>query len=320
VSEAPPGLGIVIPTHDRRDLVEGLLQALAAQTVPAASFEVVLVCDGCTDDTAEVAMALVGPGGAAEGLLLSVVEQMRSGAAAARNRGMGATTAPVIVFLDDDMVPEPGCLAAHAATHRAHPGALVLGHMPVHERSPRSFLTVGLARWAERRHDRLSRPGTTPRATDVLTGHLSISRSGFGRVGGFDQDFTAGGTFGGEDIEFGYRAVEAGVPLVYAGDAVAGQVFIKTFRALAQDIREGALADAAVAAKHPEAPHSDDASAAFKFARRFPALAKLVTAPLVALLDRAARRGAVGRDWEALHAWARSLLSGIALSGRPPRP
>jgi GT2 family glycosyltransferase len=94
--------------------------------------------------------------------------------------------------------------------------------MPVHDSSPPSFLTEGLSRWATARHARLSRSGAVPEFGDVLTGHLSLARATFGKVGGFDQDFTAGGTFGGEDIEFGYRAVEAGVPLVYAADAVAG--------------------------------------------------------------------------------------------------
>jgi GT2 family glycosyltransferase len=200
-------LAVVVPTHQRRDLVLGLMRALCAQTLPASAFEVVIVCDGSTDGSAEAAI------GEARGLMLSVIEQVRSGAATARNRGAGSTTAPVIVFLDDDMVPAPDCLAAHEATHAAHPGALVLGHMPVHPNSPRSFLTEGLARWAGRRHARLSAPGASPRFDDVLTGHLSIARATFSRLGGFDPAFTAGGTFGGEDIEFGWRALEAGIPV-----------------------------------------------------------------------------------------------------------
>jgi len=309
-----PVVAVVVPTHDRQALVAGLLKALAAQSLEPLSFEVVLACDGCTDDTAEAAMKLVEPGAAAAGLLLTVVEQSRSGAAAARNRGMGATTAPVVVFLDDDMVPEPGCLEAHVRAHRAHPGALVIGAMPVHASSPRSFLTEGLSRWATRRHERLSR--TAPTFGDVLTGHLSVARATFGKVGGFDQDFTAGGTFGGEDIEFGWRAVTAGVPLVYAPDAVAGQVYVKTFRALAKDIREGTLADAALAAKHPEAPVETAGGPAFSLGRSAPRLARVVEAPLVALLDRAARRGATGGVWESLHAAARNVIAGRALSGR----
>jgi GT2 family glycosyltransferase len=311
---APPRLAVVIPTHERNALIEGLLRALASQTLPLPSFEVVLACDGCTDATAETAMQAVGPGGAAEGLMLTVVEQMRSGAAAARNRGMGATTAPIVVFLDDDMVPEPACLEAHLRAHAAHPGALVIGHLPVHDSSPRSFLTEGLSRWAAARHARLSRPGAVPAFGDALTGHLSLARATFGKVGGFDQDFTAGGTFGGEDIEFGYRAVEAGVPLVYAPDAVAGQIYVKTFRHLAKDIREGTLADAVFAAKHPEAPLDTPRGLTFAIGRRAPAVGRILAGPLVALLDRAVRRGATGRDWEALHAVARNLISGIALS------
>lgn len=313
-----PSIAVVVPTHDRSGLVDGLIRALAAQTIPKSSFEVVLACDGCTDDTADAAMALVGPGGAAEGLMLSVVEQMRSGAASARNRGVGSARAPLILFLDDDMVPDPRCLEAHLAAHRAHPGALVLGGLPVHESSPRSFLTEGLSGWARRRHERLSRPGAVPGFGDVLTGHLSIARARFAELGGFDPEFTSDGTFGGEDVEFGFRAIAAGIPVVYAPDAVAAQVYVKTFRDLAKDIREGALADAALAAKHPAAASPADPSLWFALGRRFPTLARTIAVPLVSLLDRSGRRGAVGRDWEALHAWTRSLLTGIALSERRP--
>lgn len=321
MSETPevpvPALGVIVPTHNRRELLLGLLRALKAQSLPPGAFDVAVVCDGCDDGTAEAALEAAGPGGPAEGLWLTVVEQTRSGAASARNRGLAATMAPLLVFLDDDMIPDPGCLAAHAAAHGAHPGALVLGHMPVSPLSPRSFLTEGLDGWAARRHDRLKAPGAVPRWTDVLTGHLSIGRPAFGRVGGFDPSFTAGGTFGGEDVEFGWRAVEAGVPLVYAPDAIAAQVYVKTFRALARDIREGARAGAAIAVKHPRSAEGERAGRALAFARRFPGVARLAAGPLVALLDRAARRGSTGRDWEALHALTRELISGIALSERP---
>jgi glycosyltransferase involved in cell wall biosynthesis len=305
-------LAVVVPTHQRRDLVLGLMRALCAQTLPASAFEVVIVCDGSTDGSAEAAI------GEARGLMLSVIEQVRSGAATARNRGAGSTTAPVIVFLDDDMVPAPDCLAAHEATHAAHPGALVLGHMPVHPNSPRSFLTEGLARWAGRRHARLSAPGASPRFDDVLTGHLSIARATFSRLGGFDPAFTAGGTFGGEDIEFGWRALEAGIPVVYAADAVAEQVFAKGFRALARDIRHGALADAALERKHAGVTGLAPGGAAFALSRRFPRLASAAAEPLVALLDRAARRGATGPGWEALHDLTRRVLAGSARSLPPP--
>ncbi|HZN55861.1 MAG TPA: glycosyltransferase [Candidatus Polarisedimenticolaceae bacterium] len=303
-------IAVVVPTHERRGRIEGLLAALAAQTVPPADWEAVLVCDGCTDGTAEIARRL-------REVPLTVLEQPRSGAATARNRGAAATGAPVLLFLDDDMVPRPECLEAHLAAHARTPGALVLGHMPVHPDSPRSYLTAGLSRWADRRHARLAAPGAVPGFTDVLTGHLSIARASFDAVGGFDPRFTEGGTFGGEDIELGWRLASRGVPLVYAGSAVAEQIYDKTFRALALDILDGARADARLAALHPaaadvlaraNAPDSLLARAARGATRAAPRLSSALAAPAIALLDRAARRGRTGRVFESAHAIVRAHL------------
>ena len=309
MDRALTAIAVVVPTHQRRGRIAGLLAALADQSLPAGSIEVVLVCDGCTDGTADAARAARAPA-------LAVVEQPRSGAATARNRGAAETGAPILLFLDDDMVPERGCLAAHLAAHDRTPGALVLGHMPVHPDSPRSFLTEGLARWAGRRHARLA-SGAVPAFTDVLTGHLSIARESFEAIGGFDPRFTEGGTFGGEDIELGARAASRGIPIVYAADAVAAQIYDKTFPALARDIVDGARADARLASLHPgvaealasaNAPRGVLEHAAAAFTRAAPGLASRLGGAGVALLDRAVERGRTGRGWETLHGIVRAHL------------
>ena len=303
-------IAVVVPTHQRRGRIAGLLAALADQSLPAASIEVALVCDGCTDGTAEAARAAGAP-------RLTVLEQPRSGAATARNRGAAATAAPILLFLDDDMVPERGCLAAHLAAHGRTAGALVLGHMPVHPESPRSFLTEGLASWARRRHERLAVPGAVPAFTDVLTGHLSIARSSFEAMGRFDARFTEGGTFGGEDIELGARAAARGVPILYAAEAVAAQIYDKTFAALARDIVDGARADARLASLHPavaealaaaNAPHGALERAAAALTRAAPGVASKLGGAAVQRLDRAASEGRTGRGWEALHGIVRAHL------------
>jgi len=199
---------------------------------------------------ASAAIGYYGPT-LARGLNLIVVEQARSGAATARNAGVNRTTAPLILFLDDDMIADPDLLARHLRAHRTAPGAIVLGAIPVHPDSPRSFLSVGLAAWADRRDARLRHEAWVP-PDDVLSGHVSVSRKVFELLGGFDTEFTAGGSFGGEDIDFGWRARLKGIPLRYVPQAVARQVYTKTFRMLARDIREGAMADVNLVRRHPE--------------------------------------------------------------------
>jgi len=169
-----PELSVVIPTHQRRDLLLKVLTALAAQTLPRARFEVVVVCDGCDDGSAAAARSATATGGTMEGLQLEVLEQANSGAATARNQGARHTRAGLLLFLDDDMIAAPDLLARHLQRHADQAGAIVIGNLPVHPDSPRSFLTVGLARWVDRRHDLLA-PGLAALFPDRGPGPLGGS-------------------------------------------------------------------------------------------------------------------------------------------------
>jgi GT2 family glycosyltransferase len=321
-------MAVVVPTHQRRALLLRLLASLKLQRLEPGRFEVAVVCDGCTDGSAAAALASYGPT-LADGLNLVVVEQARAGAATARNAGFRRTTAPLVLFLDDDMVAEPDLLVRHLRAHRAAPGGIVLGAVTVHDDSPRSFLTVGLAGWSERRDARL-RGGRSVPPDDVLSGHISMTRAVFEQLGGFEPVFTSGGTFGGEDIDFGWRARLHGVPIRYVAQAVTHQVYAKTFVALARNIREGAMADVELARRHPELRHwlmlgrIDELG---RFQRRLyeaslrgSRLAAAAGAVGIALLDLAARWRRTEAVFEAMHALVRAHLYGVgvAQAGGPP--
>jgi len=316
-------LAVVIPTHQRRDLLLKVLAALAEQTVTPERFEVMVVCDGCTDGSAAAARDASRADGPAPGLAITVLEQENSGAATARNRGVASSTAPLLLFVDDDMIAAPDLLEVHLDAHGRRPGGIVLGAMPVHPDSPRSYLTRGLSRWTERRNARLSDPEAEIPADEVLTGQMSMARSTFERLGGFDVRYTAGGTFGGEDVELGWRARRLGIPLLYEPRAVSQQVYRKTFRGLCENIRHAGAADLLMAAEHPEvAPHlmlgqADRLPRGQRWAldgtRAAPVVARLAAAPLLAILDLAESRGWTSVFWEHLHGVARGHLYGLGM-------
>lgn len=83
-------VAVVIPAFDAARWIGEALSSLKQQTRPP--HEVVVVDDGSKDDTARIAEA--------NGAL--VVRQQQKGPAAARNRGVAATTSPRIAFLDAD--------------------------------------------------------------------------------------------------------------------------------------------------------------------------------------------------------------------------
>jgi mycofactocin system glycosyltransferase len=99
----------VVPVKDRPDGLRRLLAALA-DTAPELA-EVIVVDDGSADPNACAAVA------EAAGARL-VRHERAAGPAAARNAGLAAATTELVVFLDSDVVPEPGWLAplrAHLA-------------------------------------------------------------------------------------------------------------------------------------------------------------------------------------------------------------
>jgi len=105
---------VVICTRNRAALVRRLLGSLAGQRAKA-DWEVLVVANDCSDDTAPSIAAL------ARGfpVPLRVEEEARRGLARARNRGIDATAGALLLFLDDDATCRPGWLAAHLAAFEA---------------------------------------------------------------------------------------------------------------------------------------------------------------------------------------------------------
>lgn len=243
MTEAPV-LSVVVPTFERRDVVLRSVEALAAQRVDSP-FEAIVVVDGSSDGTAAALRALRPP------FPLLVLEQPNRGAAAARNAGAARARGGILLFLDDDMEAAPDLLAAHLVRHRDGAEAVV-GHVPLHPDSGDTVLPRAVGAWAEERLRRLSRPGAQLAAEDLLTGQLSVRRSLFEALSGFDERFTAGGSFGNEDLDLGIRLAASGARIEFAPEAVSRQRYVVTPRAYLRQWRDAGRADVRLARKHPE--------------------------------------------------------------------
>jgi peptidoglycan/xylan/chitin deacetylase (PgdA/CDA1 family)/GT2 family glycosyltransferase len=234
---------VVIPTYERRDIVVRTVSAFDRQV--RGDFEVIAVVDGSTDGTADALRRL------SVRFPLKVLEQANQGASVARNAGAAAAAGELLVFLDDDMEAHPKMLAEHDRSHLK--GAdVVLGHLPLHPGSPPTVLTPGVARWTERRRRRLATCGTDIPLSDLLSGQMSIARVEFERLGGFDVTFTRHGLFGGEDIDFGYRARKAGLSIVFNESAVSFQYYDVDPAVYTRRSREAGRAAQELSVKHPE--------------------------------------------------------------------
>ncbi len=237
-----PQISIIMPTHNRSALLQHTLGALARQTVSPEAFEVVLVADGCRDDTLAVAQSLELP------YRFTVIDQFESGAAAARNRGSAAAAAPLLLFLDDDMEAAPGMVAAHLAAHEAHPGGVVLGYFPLVEPLGLSVFQQSNKRWWDNLFNAWSQPDHRFTFRDFCTGNVSLPRDVFERAEGFDIRFH---DKAGEDHDLGFRLLQQGVRFHFAREAASSHRDVpslaNSFRRAAAEGRGHVL----LAQKHP---------------------------------------------------------------------
>lgn len=114
----PARVAVVITAYNRADTVGESIESVLAQT--CTDFELCVVDDGSTDHTREVARAYCGDE------RVHYLYKPNGGQASALNRGVAATSAPLISFLDSDCRWLPRKLEAQLAAMQANPGVGVL--------------------------------------------------------------------------------------------------------------------------------------------------------------------------------------------------
>ena len=104
------GVSVLIPAHDEADWLPACLDALCAADPVAGPVEVIVVANGCTDDTAELARKKA-PAFEARGWALRVLELAQGSKLGALNAGEAAARGAVLVYLDADVLVSPPLLA-----------------------------------------------------------------------------------------------------------------------------------------------------------------------------------------------------------------
>jgi glycosyltransferase involved in cell wall biosynthesis len=204
-------LSVVIPTYNRCGLLQRVLRGLCEQLASSLLEEVLVVSDGSTDGTPGVVSQF------ADRLPVRLIEQDKRGVSAARNLGVAQARAPVVLFLDDDVVPAANLIAEHAAFHRrSHElEAVMLGYVTWH---PEIAVTPFMRWYGEYGglygFSRL-RSGQVADRRFLYTCNLSLKTEFFLRNGGFNEALTVM-----EDHELGYRLSRAGMKMTFLRQAV----------------------------------------------------------------------------------------------------
>lgn len=190
---APLPLSIAIPTYRREAVLIATLESLLALQPGAAE---ILVLDQTEQHQAgtDQSLQIMADRGQIRWLRLnepSIPKAMNIGLVQAKN--------PIVLFLDDDIRPEPGLVAAHCAAHADHADVLVAGKV--------------LQPWDEGRaysgdthfHFAADKPR---QIREFMGGNFSVRRSTALALGGFDENFVrAAYRF---EAEFAHRLLASG--------------------------------------------------------------------------------------------------------------
>ncbi|HET9121565.1 MAG TPA: glycosyltransferase family A protein [Solirubrobacterales bacterium] len=200
-----PAVSVIIPAFEAECYIGDAIESALAQTLPPD--EVIVVDDGSTDSTPEIASGYEG---------VRVIRQENRGPSAARNAGFAASTGELIAFHDSDDLMEPRRLELQASYLAAHRGCgCVVGRqrVKIEEGSKKPF-------WARGKILRLNNPlgeQTAPPDGEgsAHTMTMLVRRGSFLAVGPFDEEMQMA-----EDIDWIFRALELEIGVDVLDDIV----------------------------------------------------------------------------------------------------
>lgn len=128
-------VSVIVPTRDRSGLLDACLQSLTAQSLPSDDFEVVVVDNGSTDSTKQIAFGYM------DRLQLRYVVCPEPGLHAGRHAGLRLSQSGILAFCDDDIFAGPGWLSAVVQAFSDTSAVLVGGNnLPMFEARPPAWL------------------------------------------------------------------------------------------------------------------------------------------------------------------------------------
>ncbi len=215
---------VIIPTYNRREMLERALLCLEEQSLPTELYEVIVVNDGSTDDTAEFLERYKNRAK----MHFTYINKDNEGQGIARNTGFQLSDGYVILFGQDDILVTKDFLSEHKKVHDRfatsnficlghttwHPELVVSPYMQYLEESGTQFGYKQLAK------SRLIDPKLGLRLAGYpyfYTSNISLKRPLFEKHQ-FDERFKK---YGWEDIELGYRLVQDGAMILYNDAAMA---------------------------------------------------------------------------------------------------
>lgn len=197
---------VIIPTRGGAAKLHYPLDALEKQT--EKDFQVIVVCDGDIDGTANIVENYRN-----RGILhiQVIVFEENQGRSKALNAGHRAADAEILIRCDDDLEPKEDFIAEHIRLHQGPEETGVIGL--VHNVYPDNpyARAYGYMRDSKFREDAYQTP--LERHWHFWNANASLSREMFEKLGGYDERYRL---YGWEDVDMGYMMYQAGAKIILA--------------------------------------------------------------------------------------------------------
>lgn len=195
-------VSFIVPLYNGLAYTQAMLASLQATLPAGLSHEIILVDDDSRDGTRPWLESLRAP-------VRSLLNARNLGFAATCNHGSREATGEILVFLNNDLVLEPGWLAPLLAVFATHPDAGVVGNVQ-RDATTGAVDHAGLTFNVKGKPEHIRRQGfslQTVRDIIAVTGAcFAIRRASWLQLGGFDEAYQNGG----EDVDLCLRARELG--------------------------------------------------------------------------------------------------------------
>lgn len=209
-------VSIIVCTYNRARSLSDTLRALMAQQLTVRrEWEVVVVDNNSKDDTRQVVTDLQR-----EWPLLRYEFEGAQGLSHARNHGISVARGDILLFTDDDVLPEPDWLEKTCDGLNTYGADACGGYIaPIWESPPPDWLTERFYGFLAVRVERSDDYEITSPSQAPFGANMAFRREVFRTVGGFDTSRGRKGNVlaSGEDGELFERIISAGLKAVFLG-------------------------------------------------------------------------------------------------------
>jgi glycosyltransferase involved in cell wall biosynthesis len=208
-----PEISVCIATWCRKDNLTKIIELLQNQTIPQEKYEII-VCDSYSNDGTDKVLEKYME----ECSNIKYINTHKNVLAVKRNIGINAAKSPLVIFMDDDVLPTHGFIEAHLNAHKNSNNTVYCGQV----RFPEQWKnTSNYYRYRDECH---LGPLDINDFNDLPFNKIVVMNMSFkkdelmSKVGNVCEDFIG---YGCEDLEFGYRILKSGIKMVYLEEALA---------------------------------------------------------------------------------------------------